>query len=181
MKVLNTDIEGLRIIKLNVYNDERGFFVEKFKLSKFEEAGLPTNFIQENHSRSLPRVIRGLHYQYDPPQGKLVSCTKGKICDIAVDIRKDSKTLGKHFSIDLDQSTLLWIPPGFAHGFCTIGEESADLVYKITDGEYNPKGEGGIMYNDQDINIDWKIKSPLVSEKDQNLQSFKDYLLNPKF
>ncbi len=181
MKILNTDIDGLKVIKLDIYRDDRGFFIEKFKFSEFEKANLPTSFVQENHSRSFPRVIRGLHYQFDPPQGKLVSCPKGKVYDVAVDIRKDSKTLGKYFGIELDQSTLLWIPPGFAHGFCTVGEESADLVYKITDGEYNPKGEGGIIYNDLDLSINWKIDSPLISDKDRQLQSYKEYLLNPKF
>lgn len=181
MKILNTDIEGLKVVKLDIHRDDRGFFVEKFKLSEFEKAGLPTKFLQENHSRSFPRVIRGLHYQFNPPQGKLVSCSRGRIYDVAVDIRKDSKTLGQHFGIELDQSTLLWIPPGFAHGFCTIGDEPADLIYKITDGEYNSKGEGGIIYNDIDININWKIKSPVISQKDKNLQSFKDYMLNPRF
>lgn len=181
MKVLNTDIDGLKVIKLDTYRDDRGFFVEKFKFSEFEKLGLPTYFVQENHSRSFPRVIRGLHYQFDPPQGKLVSCPRGRIYDVAVDIRKESKTLGKFFGIELDHTTQLWIPPGFAHGFSTIGEDSADLIYKITDGEYNRDGEGGIAYNDKDIDINWKINSPLISKKDQDLQSFKEYLLNPKF
>ncbi len=105
----------------------------------------------------------------------------GKIFDVAVDIRKDSKTLGKYFSVILDQATLLWIPAGFAHGFCTIGEEPAHLYYKITGGEYNAAGEGGIKFDDEDLNIKWPIENPIISQRDQKQQSFKEYLQNPKF
>ncbi|MDA7704912.1 dTDP-4-dehydrorhamnose 3,5-epimerase [Rickettsiales bacterium] len=181
MQIENTPIAGLKIIKLNLFGDDRGFFVEKFKLSKFQEFGLPSDFVQENHSKSSPNVIRGLHYQFNPKQGKLVGCTSGKIFDVAVDIRKDSPTLGKYFGIILDQATLLWIPPGFAHGFCAIGNENADLYYKITGGEYNPEGEGGIMWNDPDINIDWNIKNPIISDRDKGQISFEEYLKDPKF
>lgn len=181
MQIINTKLEGLKLIKLKAFKDDRGFFIEKFKFSKFEEYGLPTYFVQENHSRSIPNVIRGLHYQFEPSQGKLVSCPRGKVYDVAVDIRKDSKTLGQWYGVELDEATLLWIPAGFAHGFCTIGNQEADLVYKITGGEYNPSGEGGIIYNDKNFNIDWKIKNPVVSQKDLTLQSFEEYMSNPKF
>ena len=181
MQIEDTPLNGLKIIKLNLYGDDRGFFVEKFKLSKFKEFGLPTDFIQDNHSKSAPNVIRGLHYQFNPAQGKLVGCTSGKIFDVAVDIRKDSPTLGKYFGIILDQATLLWIPPGFAHGFCAFGNETADLYYKISGGEYSPDGEGGIMWNDHDISIDWKIDNPIISDRDKGQISFQEYLKDPKF
>tara|TARA_Y100000389_G_scaffold186385_1_gene206695 strand:+ start:3968 stop:4513 length:546 start_codon:yes stop_codon:yes gene_type:complete len=181
MQIEDTPLDGLKIIKLNLYGDDRGFFVEKFKLSKFKEFGLPTDFIQDNHSKSAPNVIRGLHYQFNPAQGKLVGCTSGKIFDVAVDIRKDSPTLGKYFGIILDQATLLWIPPGFAHGFCAFGNETADLYYKISGGEYSPDGEGGIMWNDHDISIDWKIDNPIISDRDKGQISFQEYLKDPKF
>ena len=181
MQIEDTPLECLKIIKLNLFGDERGFFVEKFKLSKFKEFGIPTDFVQENHSKSSPNVIRGLHYQFNPAQGKLVGCTSGQIFDVAVDIRKNSPTLGQYFGIILDQATLLWIPAGFAHGFCAFGDEPADLYYKISGGEYNPKGEGGIMWNDPDIGIDWKIKDPIISDRDKGQLSFKEYLKDPKF
>ena len=181
MEIIETELKGLKVIKLNVFGDDRGFFIEKFKFSEFEKHGLPTHFVQENHSRSTPGVVRGLHYQYEPPQGKLVSCPKGVIYDVAVDIRKDSKTLGKSFGIKLDKATLLWIPAGFAHGFSTLGDEPADLIYKITDGEYNPEGEGGILYNDKAFNIDWQVDNPVISQRDKEQQSFDEYLKNPKF
>ena len=111
----------------------------------------------------------------------LFRSTSGKIFDVAVDIRKDSPTLGKYFSIILDQATLLWVPSGFAHGFCAIGNQPADLYYKITGGEYNSQGEGGIKWNDPDINIDWPVQNPIISNRDQNQQSFAEYLKNTKF
>lgn len=181
MEIINTEIEGLKIVKLKVFGDDRGFFVEKFKFSEFEQNGLPTSFVQENHSRSMSGVVRGLHYQFDPPQGKLVGCTRGKIYDVAVDIRKDSKTFGQWVGVELDRATLFWIPAGFAHGFSVIGNEDADMVYKITDGEYNPQGEGGIMYNDEEFNIDWRVNSPVVSDRDRKQKSFDEYKKDPKF
>ena len=176
MQVKETYIKDLKIIKLNLHGDDRGFFVEKFKLSEFKKYNLPTHFVQDNHSKSAPNVIRGLHYQYNPAQGKLVGCTSGKIFDVAVDIRKDSPTLGKYFGITLDQATLLWVPAGFAHGFCAIGDQPAHLYYKITGGEYSSEGEGGIKWDDPDININWPVKEPIISNRDQNQQSFKQYL-----
>jgi dTDP-4-dehydrorhamnose 3,5-epimerase len=181
MQIEDAYIEGLKIIRLNLYGDDRGFFVEKFKFSAFKQHDLPVEFVQDNHSKSAPDVVRGLHYQYRPAQGKLVGCTSGKIFDVAVDIRKNSKTLGKYFSITLDQATLLWVPAGFAHGFCAIGDEPADLYYKIAGGEYNADGEGGIKWDDPDIKIDWPVTKPIISARDQSQQSFKDYLQDIKF
>ena len=181
MIINNTKLNGLKIIKLNLHGDDRGFFVEKFKLSEFKKHELPTEFVQDNHSKSAPNVIRGLHYQHQPAQGKLVGCTAGKIFDVAVDIRENSPTLGQWFGVILDQATLLWMPSGFAHGFCAFGEQPADLYYKISGGEYNSAGEGGIMWNDPDIQVEWNIKNPIISTRDQKQQSFKEYLKNPKF
>ncbi len=177
MKSTNTPIKGLKIIELDIYQDDRGFFVERYNEKKFKELGFPINFVQDNFSRSLPNVIRGLHYQNNPSQAKLVGCSRGKILDVAVDVRKDSETFGKYFSIELSQDNgkLLYIPAGFAHGFCVLGNEIADVFYKV-DNLYSKEGEGGIIYNDPDLNINWQISDPIVSSKDKELPLFK--LLN---
>ncbi len=180
MKVTELEISGLKLIELPIYNDNRGFFNERYVKKRFEDSGIRNNFVQDNHSFSKKGVIRGLHYQKDPAQAKLVYCIKGKILDVAVDIRKNSPTFGKHFSIELTDSNglMLFIPGGFSHGFAAI--EDSDVYYKV-DGEYNPKGEGGIIFNDKDLNIDWKVSNPLVSEKDLKLPTFSEYSKNPQF
>ena len=182
MKIIDTPLAGLKVIELNVFGDKRGFFVERFNEEKFKKAGLPTEFRQDNHSRSAPRVLRGLHYQYEPEQGKLVGGANGRLLDVAVDIRHNSPTFGQHFSIELSDTNgkLLWIPAGFAHGFCVLGDQPVDLLYKVTNA-YNPNGEGGILWNDSDLAIDWEVKNPIVSERDQKMQSFADYKQNPIF
>ncbi len=179
MKIENTFIEGLKIIELNIYKDSRGFFVERFNKKTFADHALPTEFIQDNFSRSLPGVIRGLHYQNNPSQAKLVGCVRGRIWDVAVDIRKNSPTFGKYFGIELsgDNGKLLYIPAGFAHGFCVIGEEEADVHYKV-DGLYNKDGEGGLIYNDKELNISWPLDKPIVSEKDKTLPTFAQFCKN---
>lgn len=171
---------GLKIITLKVHGDERGFFVERFHEERFREAGLPTHFAQDNHSRSAPGILRGLHYQYDKPQGKLVGVSAGRIWDVAVDIRPDSPTYGKYHALELSDMNgkLLWIPPGFAHGFCVLGNKPADVSYKCT-AVYNPKGEGGIRYDDPVLDIQWPIKNPLLSERDKNQMSFAEYSKSP--
>jgi dTDP-4-dehydrorhamnose 3,5-epimerase len=123
-------IDGLVLITLDVYGDARGFFCERYKLSRFAEAGISENFVQDNHSRSAPDVLRGLHYQYAPAQGKLVGVTRGRIWDVAVDIRPHSPTFGESYGTELSDMNgrLLWIPAGFAHGFCVLGEEPADVI-----------------------------------------------------
>ena len=182
MKVEPVEIEGLLVVTLFVMEDERGFFTERFKASEFASEGLPTFFEQDNHSRSRPGVLRGLHYQHTPALGKLVGVTRGRIWDVAVDLRADSGTYGQSFGLELSDSngTLLWIPPGFAHGFCVLGEEDADVVYKMTD-DYNAAGEGGVLWSDEDLAIDWPIQPSLLSQKDRALQSFADYRANPVF
>lgn len=187
MKVSDAGLDGLKIVELDVYGDSRGFFVERYNEEKFREHGLPTYFAQDNHSRSAPGVLRGLHFQPTPAQGKLVGCGKGRIWDVAVDIRVDSPTLGQHFGLELSDTNglLLWIPPGFAHGFCVLGNERADVLYKCT-SVYNPKGEQGIAWNDPDIAVAWPFAGmqlqdgkPVTSERDDQQPSFADYRQHP--
>jgi dTDP-4-dehydrorhamnose 3,5-epimerase len=179
MKVEKNNIEGLLVVELDVYGDERGFFVERFQEQKFKDLGLPYNFVQDNHSRSAPGVLRGVHYQYEEPQGKLVGVLNGRIWDVAVDIRPESPTFGQHFGIELSDMNgkLLWVPPGFAHGFCVLGDKPADVLYKVTN-LYNAAGEGGIMWNDPEFSIDWPVDNPTISERDKTQQSFAEYKKN---
>ncbi len=180
MKVISLELNGLKLIELKVHGDQRGFFVERFNQKNFRDEGLPTQFVQDNHSRSAPGVLRGLHYQTQPTQGKLVGVARGRIWDVAVDIRLQSPTFGKWFGVELSDlnGKLLWIPSGFAHGFCVLGNESADVLYKV-DGLYNPKTEGGIRWNDPELKIEWPISNPAISERDEKLSSFSYFKENP--
>ena len=182
MKVMSHKIPGLQVIELKRFDDFRGFFVERFNFEQFKNAGLPVHFMQDNLSHSDPGVLRGLHYQFDLPQGKLVSVIRGKIWDVAVDLRSDSPTYGQWASIELsdDEQTLFWIPPGFAHGFCNIGSETTDVYYKTT-AVYNSYGEEGIIWSDPDLCIPWPINKPIVSIRDEELPSFSKYKINPRF
>ena len=182
MKIIDCEIEGLKIIELAVHGDNRGFFVERFNQDKFLAAGLPINFVQDNHSRSASGIIRGLHYQYAPKQGKLVGVTRGRVLDVAVDIRSNSPTFGKHVAVELsgENGKLFWIPEGFAHGFAVLGEEPADMLYKIT-ANYNPAGEGGIKFDDEELGINWQISNPTISARDEKQQSFQEYKNTPVF
>jgi dTDP-4-dehydrorhamnose 3,5-epimerase len=176
MNAVPLDLSGLMLIELSVHSDARGFFTERFQAAKFEEFGLPTSFVQENHSRSLPGVLRGLHYQHTPAQGKLVGVARGRIWDVAVDLRAGSPTFGRHSTLELSDANgrQLWIPPGFAHGFCVLCDEPADVVYSV-DALYNAEGEGGIFWADPDLGIAWPVQNPIVSHKDQWLTRFTDY------
>lgn len=180
MKLSGCDIEGLKIIQLDVLGDARGFFVERFHREKFAAMGLCSDFVQDNHSRSAPGILRGLHYQHTPPQGKLVGVTRGAVWDVAVDIRPDSATFGQYHAVELtgDNGVLFWIPAGFAHGFCVLGDEPADMLYKVS-GLYNAAGEGGISYDDPDLAINWPIQNPVISMRDQGQKSFAEYRGNP--
>ena len=182
MEILLTPFAGLKIVQLKIYHDNRGFFVERFNKKLFQDLGLPVDYFQDNHSLSAPNVIRGLHFQNNPSQAKLVGCLRGKILDVAVDIRKNSPTFGKYFSIELsaENGKLLFIPAGFAHGFAVLGDEPADVMYKV-DNQFSKEGDGGIRFNDPDLKIDWQIANPIISDKDKNLPLFADYLKNPKF
>lgn len=171
-----TIIEDVILISPKVFGDNRGFFLESYKKSEFLNNGINVDFVQDNHSKSTKGVLRGLHYQTIPKaQAKLVRCSKGKILDIAVDIRKNSSTFGKWVGEILSEENkkMLFIPAGFAHGFVVLSEE-AELLYKTTE-EYSPQHDKGIKWSDPDINIDWKIDfEPLVSDKDSNLPLLKD-------
>jgi len=176
MQITQTPIADLKLIQPAIHGDDRGFFVERFNKKVFADLGLPTEYFQDNFSYSLPGVIRGLHYQNNPTQAKLVGCVRGKIWDVAVDIRVKSPTFGQHFGVELSGKNckLLYIPAGFAHGFCVLGDEPADVAYKV-DNPYSKAGDGGIAFDDPDLGIKWPIKNPIVSKKDQSLQSFKNY------
>jgi dTDP-4-dehydrorhamnose 3,5-epimerase len=180
MKIKTTPIEGLKIIELAVHGDARGFFVERYHKGKLAELGFEEDFVQDNHSRSAPGILRGLHYQHTPPQGKLVGVTRGRVWDVAVDIRPDSPTFGQHFGVELtgENGILFWMPAGFAHGFCVLGDEPADMLYKVS-GLYNKEGEGGIRYNDPELNIPWPIDTPQISARDESLMSFAEYKAAP--
>jgi dTDP-4-dehydrorhamnose 3,5-epimerase len=176
MKITHLDIQGLVMIEPTVFNDERGHFFESFSIPKLENSGIPVHFPQENQSLSHKGVLRGLHFQAPPfDQGKLVRVTKGAVDDVVVDIRKSSSTFGRHLKIRLDDihHRMLWIPPGFAHGFITL-EENTVFLYKVTK-VYNKASETGILWNDPELNIDWGISSPVVSGKDMELPLFKDF------
>lgn len=172
MEVIEEPLPGLLVIKPDVYEDERGFFLETWQKKRYKELGIEEDFVQDNWSRSKKGVLRGLHFQKKYPQGKLVSVRRGKVFDVAVDSRPDSKTFGEWYSNELsDQNHLqMYIPPGFAHGFCVLSEV-ADFNYKCTE-YYHPDDEGGIIWNDPELAINWPIKEPIVSQKDKSLDSF---------
>jgi dTDP-4-dehydrorhamnose 3,5-epimerase len=179
MQIFSTTLPDLKIIQLKIYHDDRGFFVERFNQKTFADLGLPTQYWQDNHSFSLPNVIRGLHYQQNPSQIKLVSCISGSILDVAVDIRKNSPTFGKHFAIELNSQDgkMLYIPAGFAHGFCVLGKQPANVLYKVNN-PYSASGDGGIRFDDPILNISWPINNPhqpIISSKDLSLPTFLQY------
>ncbi|EKO3561836.1 dTDP-4-dehydrorhamnose 3,5-epimerase [Vibrio fluvialis] len=170
MKVIETDIPDVKIIEPTVFGDERGFFMETWNQKRFEElvTGKPTLFVQDNHSKSKKGILRGLHYQTENTQGKLVRVVSGEVFDVAVDIRKDSPTFGKWVGVYLsaENKRQLWVPEGFAHGFYVTSEE-AEFVYKCTD-YYNPNAEHTILWNDKSLSIEWPIQCyPELSNKDQ--------------
>lgn len=170
-----TEIEDVILVTPKVFGDERGFFAETYKKSEFEANGIADEFNQDNHSKSVKGVLRGLHYQLPPhTQAKLVRCVKGKIFDVAVDIRKSSKTFGKHVGRILSEENkqMLYIPAGFAHGFEVLSDE-AEFLYKCS-GEYAPECDRGVLWNDPDIGISWCTKSPILSQKDKNQPLLKD-------
>jgi len=176
---MTIDYERLRIpdlilIKPKILRDDRGFFLEKYKQSDFEEIGLPL-FKQDNYSSSKQGVIRGLHYQLPPhDQGKLVSVVKGSIWDVAVDIREGSETFGQWVGVELNEENnfSFYIPPGFAHGFSVLSKET-HLLYKCT-SEYSAPHERGLRFDDQDLNIDWKVNNPVLSSKDMKWPGLKE-------
>lgn len=177
MEVVKTPIEGVLLIKPQVFGDERGYFVETWQKERYEAAGINLPFVQDNHSKSTKGILRGLHFQKQHPQCKLVMVSLGEVFDVAVDIRKGSPTFGKWFGAILNQENQnqLWIPPGMAHGFVVLSDV-AHFHYKCTDF-YHPGDEGSIRWNDPTIGIDWPYKEePVLSAKDQIAPFFKDAL-----
>jgi dTDP-4-dehydrorhamnose 3,5-epimerase len=175
MEVIKTPIEGLLVIKPDVFEDPRGYFFESYSRQRFHDAGLKMEFVQDNESCSTKNVLRGLHFQNPPfAQGKLVRVVSGKVLDVAVDIRKGSPTYGKWHAVELSGTNrlLYWIPAGFAHGFLTL-EENTIFQYKCTN-VYDKASEGSILWSDPDLNIEWGISNPLVSGKDLGAPLFKD-------
>jgi len=175
MEVIKVNIDGLLIIKPDVFGDDRGYFFETYSKRKYAEYGIEKDFVQDNISKSLKGTVRGLHYQVgDKAQGKLCHVIKGKVLDVAVDIRFDSPTFGQYFSIELtgEDKTQLWIPRGFAHGFSVLSDEVI-FSYKCTN-YYSKPDERAILYNDPQLNIDWKVENPIVSERDLKAKLFKE-------
>tara|TARA_B100001142_G_scaffold141577_1_gene142816 strand:+ start:17988 stop:18542 length:555 start_codon:yes stop_codon:yes gene_type:complete len=177
MDIESTNIEGVFIVRPKVFKDKRGYFTELYSQRGYCSEIFDKESVQFNFSHSSSNVLRGLHYQRTKPQGKLVQVLKGKIFDVGVDIRKNSPTFGEHFSLIFsDQDHIqIYFPPGIAHGFCVLSEY-ADVTYQCTD-YYYPDDEGGLLWNDPDLNIDWPIDDPIVSEKDQifkRLIEFRD-------
>ena len=173
MQVRHTAIEGLIELTPRVFGDERGHFFESYNKPVFESLGLPMDFIQDNQSFSTKGVLRGLHFQNEPfAQGKLVRVITGRVIDVAVDLREDSPTFGQHekFILDSTLNNMVWIPEGFAHGFVTL--EDSIFSYKCTN-VYSKASESGVIWNDPDLQIDWEVENPLVSEKDLLLASFR--------
>ena len=174
MKVFETKLPGVLIIEPKVFGDTRGFFKETYQAQRFRDAGIKYDFVQDNHSRSQKGVLRGLHFQITKPQGKLVSCSQGAVFDVAVDVDPLSATFGQYVGIELneDNHRQFWVPPGYAHGFCVL-TDTADFQYKCTD-YYDPSDEGGLIWNDLDVAIEWPIDQPLLSEKDAKLPTLKE-------
>ena len=177
IKVSTCDIEGLYVIEPTVFKDERGYFMETYNQNDFKEAGLNLTFVQDNQSMSVKGVLRGLHFQKQYPQGKLVRAVRGTVFDVAVDLRSDSKTYGKWFGVTLsaENKKQFYIPEGFAHGFLVLSDE-AEFAYKCTDF-YHPGDEGGLLWSDPEIGVDWPIEPGMeliISDKDKKWSGLKD-------
>ncbi|MCL1067055.1 dTDP-4-dehydrorhamnose 3,5-epimerase [Shewanella olleyana] len=178
MKIIETSLADVKIIEPQVFNDDRGFFYESFQAERYQKAlNIPKPFVQSNVSQSKQGVLRGLHFQRQQPQGKLISIISGSIFDVAVDLRRDSENFGKWIGVELsaENKRQVWIPEGFAHGFVTLSE-LADVEYKCTD-YYAPQHEASLLWNDSDLAIGWPVKSPILSEKDQLGLKLKDLKL----
>ena len=175
MKIIETSISDVLLLEPIVHGDARGYFMETFRESWFEENGIDLRFVQDNQSRSVQGTLRGLHYQLKQPQGKLVRVVSGEVFDVAVDMRKDSLTFGQWESVILseDNKTQLWVPPGFAHGFVVLSD-TADFEYKCTD-YYDSSDEGSILWNDPELNIPWPIDNPILSDKDAAAERLADF------
>jgi dTDP-4-dehydrorhamnose 3,5-epimerase len=176
IKIAEMHFDAVKVLIPEVYEDERGFFLEQYRADIFRELGMKEQFVQENHSGSIKGVIRGLHFQWDPPMGKLMRVINGAAFLVAVDIRKGSPTIGKWFGIECSRENRkqLWAPAGFARGFCVLSDY-VEIQYLCT-GIYNSNGESGIRWNDPEIGIKWPIENPVLSDKDKNAQFLSQWL-----
>lgn len=179
IRIESRHLGDVLILEPQVYEDARGFFMETYRKDQFQQMGLPNEFEQDNHSGSRKGVLRGLHFQWDPPMGKLMRVTRGTAFLVAVDIRKQSSTFGQWFGAEVsaDSKKQVWAPAGFARGFCVLSDY-AEIQYKCT-GLYNSKGESGILWNDPDIGIKWPISDPELSDKDRTAQTLAEWLNSP--
>ena len=176
LEIESIHMGAVAVLKSEFFQDDRGFFVEEFRADQFKELGLPHNFVQENHSGSVKNVLRGLHFQWNPPMAKLMRVLSGTAFLVGVDLRKKSPTLGQWFGIEIssDERRQLYAPAGFARGFCVLSD-FAEIQYLCT-GVYNPKGESGIRWNDPEVGIDWPVKDLILSSKDEKAQSLNEWL-----
>ena len=180
IRIESSPLEGTAVIVPEAFEDDRGFFFESFRVDQFRALGLPIEYVQDNHSRSAKGVVRGLHFQWDPPMGKLMRVTFGSAFLVGVDIRKNSPTLGKWFGVEVSASNRrqVWAPAGFARGFCALSD-FAEVQYKCT-GLYSNKAESGVLWNDPEIGIEWPVASPILSEKDAKAQTLAEWLARPE-
>lgn len=180
LKLIDKKLNGLLLIEPPLFVDERGFFMESYRQDELVKYGLEENFVQDNHSGSIQNTLRGLHFQWNKPQGKLIRVTRGEALFVEVDIRNKSKTFGKYEKFVLSDSNrhILWVPPGFANGFLVLSEW-CEVQYKCT-AYYNAVGEGSILWNDKDLGIDWGCENPIISDKDRNAMSFNEWLEKPE-
>lgn len=174
MKVSKTSMEGILLIEPDLFGDSRGFFMESYSRKKYTEHGIDMEFVQDNHSKSVKNTLRGLHYQIKPGQDKIVRVVSGEVFDVVVDMRYGSPTFGKWegFVLSAANKRQLFVPIGFAHGFCVLSEE-AEFLYKCSD-YYSPVDERGIIWNDPDLNVKWPIENPILSERDKKNKFLKD-------
>lgn len=180
MKIERAPLEGLLILEPQVFADPRGFFYESYNEVKFREAGLDLHWRQDNHAKSIRGTVRGLHFQWGKGQAKLIRCVRGIVWDVAVDIRPGSPTLGRWHAVELSEENkqMFFIPAGFAHGYAVMSAE-AETLYKCSE-VYNPKLEDSIRWNDPEIGVAWPVENPILSERDQNAQTFQEYLVNAR-
>jgi dTDP-4-dehydrorhamnose 3,5-epimerase len=175
VKIIDTDLPGVKVIEPKLYGDVRGFFVETFQLERYrEQVGITLPFVQDNHSRSRRGVLRGLHLQVARPQGKLVRVARGEVFDVVADIDPASSTFGRWIGVTLSETNQhqVWVPAGYAHGFVVLSEV-ADFEYKCTD-YYDPRAEGGVIWNDPDLSVEWPVDDPILSEKDRGLPTLAE-------
>jgi dTDP-4-dehydrorhamnose 3,5-epimerase len=179
IKIESRHLQDVVVLVPDIFQDSRGFFMETFREDQFKAHGLPYHFVQDNHSRSARGVVRGLHFQWEPPMGKLMRVTVGSAFLVAVDIRKGSPTLGKWTGIEASAENRreVWAPAGFARGFCVLSD-FAEIQYKCT-GAYNNKGESGVLWNDPEIGIEWPVANAELSEKDKKAQTLAQWLASP--